>query len=299
MIDILVVVLNYNTKKLTEKCLKSILSKTWRSKIRVVLVDNASSDGSLSYLRSRFGKNIDFIASKFNLGFAGGNNLALKRYLKKAKFFLILNSDTEVLPGSLDKLYDFAKRGFDIISPKLLNLDGTFQFSGGRLPYFWPLFFWLSGLDDLFRPILKLPSYQERNLDYFKNGRVLGWVPGTAMFVSRKVFEKIGFLDDNIFMYGEDVEFCLRAKKAGFKVGFTDKAEIIHLGGGSLDRPRFRQWLGEFRGILYIYDKYFGKLSKTLVLFLIYVFVALRTVAFLAIGRLDCAKIYAQILKEI
>jgi GT2 family glycosyltransferase len=296
--NILVVILNYNTKALTEKCIKSILDKKWRRKVKIVVVDNASNDGSLDYLKPKF-KDVDFIASDRNLGFAGGNNLALKRYLNKAEYFLILNSDTEVLEGSLDKLYSFAKSGFDICSPKLLNPDMSFQPSGGELPYFWPLFFWISGLDDIFRPILRLPSYQERNLKYFKDGALVGWVAGAAMLVSKKVFEKIGFLDDKIFMYGEDVDFCFRAKKAGFKIGFTDKAEIIHLGGASLDKPQLRQWLGEFRGLLYFYEKHFGELSRTFLLFLIYLFVALRSVAFLFVGKVSYAKTYAQILKQI
>lgn len=298
MIDILVVILNYNTKELTEKCIKSILDRKWKRKIKVVVVDNASTDESLLYLKSKF-SDIDFISSEKNLGFAGGNNLALKSYLRKAEYFLILNSDTEVLPGSLDKLYDFAKSGFDICSPQLLNKDKTIQFSGGQLPYFWPLFFWISGLDDIFRPFLRLPSYQERNLNYYRSKREVGWVAGTAMFVSGRVFEKVGFLDDKIFMYGEDVDFCFRAKKAGFRVGFNPQAEIVHLGGGSLDKPQFRQWLGEFKGLLYFYEKHFGKFEKFILLFLIYTFVPLRIIAFLIVGRKEYAKTYAQILKEI
>jgi GT2 family glycosyltransferase len=298
MTNILVVILNYNTKALTEKCIKSILDKKWRRKVKIVVVDNASTDGSLDYLKPKF-KDVDFIASDRNLGFAGGNNLALKRYLNKAEYFLILNSDTEVLEGSLDKLYSFAKSGFDICSPKLLNPDMSFQPSGGELPYFWPLFFWLSGLDDVFRPFFRLPSYQERSADYFRGNSLVGWVPGTAMLVSGKVFNKIGFLDDDIFMYGEDVDFCFRARKAGFKIGFTDKAEIIHLGGASLDKPQLRQWMGEFRGLLYFYSKHFGKIQSLLLRFLIYLFVILRIIAFFSVGKFAHAKTYTQVLKQI
>ncbi|BCX14808.1 MAG: glycosyl transferase [Patescibacteria group bacterium] len=297
MVEILVVVLNYNTKVLTEKCLKSIVDKKWKRKIKVVVVDNASTDGSLEYLKKKF-KTVSFIVSKSNLGFAGGNNLALKRHFKDAEFCLILNSDTEVLEGSLDSLYDFAKSGFDIASPKLINKDGSFQPNGGELPYLWPLFLWLSGLDDIFRRFINIPSYQERSLSYYKKGRV-GWVSGTAMLVKNEVFDRIGFFDDNIFMYGEDVDFCFRARKAGFKIGWTDSAEVIHLGGGSLDRPQFRQWLGEFKGLLYFYKKHFGKMAKVGLLILIYIFVFFRIIAFWFIGKKEYAKTYVKILREI
>jgi GT2 family glycosyltransferase len=298
MVDILIVVLNYNTKKLTEECLKSIFSYKWKRKIKVVVVDNFSSDGSLNYLKSKF-NNAHFIASKTNLGFAGGNNLALKKYLKEAEFFLILNSDTKVLPGSIDALYNFSKKGFDIVSPMLINPDGSFQPNGGELPYFWPMFFWISGLDDIFRSFFRLPSYQERNISYYIKNKEVGWVSGTAMFVSSKVFEKIGFFDDKIFMYGEDVDFCFRAKKAGFKIGFANDIKIVHLGGGSLDKPQLRQWLGEFKGILYFYEKNFGRISRIFLLFLIYVFTFIRVIAFMVVGKPEYAKTYAKVLKEI
>ncbi len=300
MIDLLVVVLNYNTKKLTGECLESVFSCKTKIKLKVVLVDNKSSDGSVSYLRRRF-PNVLFLESGGNLGFAGGNNFALKRFYKKAKYCLLLNPDTKVREDFFDSLFDFAiKSGFEIVSPKILNLDLTFQPNGGYLPYFVYLFFWLSGMDDIFRKIgINLPSYQERSLKFYEDSRNIGWLAGTALMIKREVFEKIGFLDDNIFMYGEDVEFCLRAKKVGFKIGWTDKAEVIHYGGASLKEPHFSQWLGEFKGLLYIYKKHFGNWQALFLKILIYLFTFLRIIAFWIVGKKGNAKIYAKILKSI
>jgi len=190
MIDILIIVLNYNTKYLTERCLKSVLSRKWRRVVKVVVVDNHSTDDSFSYLKSKFPK-IDFLRARRNLGFAGGNNLALKKYFHQARFCLLLNSDTQITAGSLDRLFDFASgEGRDIVSCQLVYPDGSFQPNGGELPSFWPLFFWLSGLDDLFRKWARLPSYQERSRSYFSDGCEVGWVSGTVMLIRREVFER-------------------------------------------------------------------------------------------------------------
>ncbi len=300
MMDLLVVVLNYNTKKVTAECLKSIFGCKNEIKMKVVLVDNDSSDGSVSYLSEHF-PDVLFLESGKNLGFAGGNNLALKKFYKKAKYCLLLNSDTKVRKDFFDKLFVFAANfGFDIVSPKILIPDLSFQPNGGYLPYFLPVFFWLSGLDDIFRKFgIKLPSYQERSLEFYKKSDNIGWLAGTALMIKNDVFKKTGFLDDNIFMYGEDVDFCLRANKAGFKLGWTDTAEVIHYGGGSLKEPHFSQWLGEFRGLLYIYKKHFGIWQALGLKVLIYFFVFLRTIAFLVVGKASYAKVYAKILKNI
>lgn len=263
----------------------------------VWVVDNASSDGSVEEIAKKFPQ-VKVIASKENLGFASGNNLALKK--AKSQYYLLLNSDTEVEENSIDNLMEFAKSNdFAICSCRVLNKDGSFQPNGGDLPKLLPLFFWLSGLDDFIKKIFVPISYQQRSKSYYKNGREIGWVSGSVMLIHKSVFERIGFLDKKIFMYGEDVEFCLRVKRAGFKIGWTDRAEITHLGGGSSKRSQYNQWLGEFRGLLYIYQKYYGGVQKSILKILIYFFVMLRVLAFVILGKFDYAKTYAKIIYEL
>lgn len=297
MLDLSIVVVSFNTKELTVKCLQSIYQKSWKNKYEVWVVDNASSDGTTEAVRKLF-PTVKLIEGKENIGFAGGNNLALKKV--NSKYSLLLNSDTEVQPASLDNLVDFAKdKGFAIVSCKLIDKKGNFQPNAGELPGFGPVLIWLSGLDDLLRRVIFIPSYQGTDERYYKEGKQVGWVSGSAMLIQNDVFRKIGFLDEAIFMYGEDVEYCLRAQKAGFKVGWTNQATVIHKSGGSLRSPHFNQWRGEFRGLLYIYKKYYGFAAAFFLRLLIYIFILARVVAFAFLGKFNYSKTYAKIIVSI
>lgn len=287
-------IINFRTKDLTEKCLKSILDKKWKIDPEIVVVDNASGDGSSEYLKDKFPK-VKFIENDKNAGFAAGHNLVLEK--TKSDYTLILNSDTEVMEGSLDKLVEFMEGSdFGIGSATLVNNDGSFQPAGGDLPNLWPVFVWLAGLDDFLPGKEDLPSLHRKYKNYYKGGEV-GWVGGTAMIIKKSTIDKIGLLDGKIFMYAEDVEYCLRAHKAGIKVGFTDQASIKHLGGASSEEPHLRQWLGEFKGLKYIYKKHYGAFEQLVLDVLILFFVGLRIIIFTLLGKINVAKTYVEVLK--
>ncbi|MDO8639147.1 MAG: glycosyltransferase family 2 protein, partial [Candidatus Daviesbacteria bacterium] len=263
-------------------------------KIKVLVIDNCSCDESALMVKKNFPQ-VEILENSQNLGFTGGNNLGLKEL--KSKYALLLNSDTVVLEGSLDSLMNFMDESdYGVASCKLVDGDGKFQPNAGKLPTFLPMFFWLSGTDDILGKIFPINSYQERKIGYYNKDREVGWVSGTAMMIKDVVLKKIGFLDENIFMYGEDVEYCLRANRAGFKIGWTNQTEIIHLGGKSTNQPKFNQWKGEFKGLLYIYNKYYGFLSAFILRILIYIFIIFRITAFLLLGKSQFSKTYAKIL---
>lgn len=290
MKDLTVIILNYNTKDLLQDCLNSIFKNKWMINLEVWVVDNASTDNSLIMVKKNFPE-VTILPSKKNLGFAGGNNVALRKIT--SEYALLLNSDTVVNSRVFDELISFAKSsGYGLLSCKLVSKDETNQPNGGDLPYPLPVFFWLSGLDDL--PLIGpfLPSFHKRNL---KEGEV-GWVSGTAMLVLKKVIYKIGLLDEALFMYAEDTDYCLRAKRAGFRVGWTDRTRVIHLGGGSSADPSYRQWVGEFQGLLYVYKKYFGIFASFALRILFYLFICLRIIVFALFGKFNVSKIYAKIL---
>lgn len=297
MTDLTIVIISFNTRQLTVNCLKSIFEKEWKYKVDVCLVDNNSYDDSVKKVKELFPKT-KILESNKNLGFTGGNNIAFKKI--NSKYVLLLNSDTIVTPYALDNLMDFIEEeNLDIASCKLIDDKGRFQANAGELPALTPLLLWLSGLDDILGKFICVNSYQALNKCYYKHGRNVGWVSGSAMLVKKEVFKKIGFLDENIFMYGEDVEFCLRAKIAGLKIGWTDRAEIIHLGGGSSNYPKLNQWRGEFKGLLYIYKKYYGLSAAIFLRLLFYIFITLRALAFLFLGKFSYTKTYAKVIFSI
>ena len=299
MMDLSIIILNYNTKKLTLDCIESIISKKWKSTFNIVVVDNASSDGSVDAIKEKYNQ-VKVIESNKNVGFSRGNNLALKKYYKNSKYCLLLNSDTIVLEDSIDKLVAFiTKSDYCIVSCMLLNKDRSFQPNAGELPKPVPAFIWLSGLDDITRKMFRLPSYQERGDGYYKENRSVGWVSGSVMLISSTLIEEIGYLDSKIFMYAEDVDMCWRAEEHGKSVGWTKDAKIVHIGGASLDQPQYKQWLGEFNGLLYLYEKHYNKYYKTVLKLLMYIFIFVRQIAFWIIGKKEHSKTYEKILKEL
>jgi GT2 family glycosyltransferase len=295
MTDLAIVIVSFNTKELTLKCLKSITEEKWRVNYQIWVVDNNSSDSSVEVIEKQYPQ-VKIIKNKENIGFAGANNLALNK--AEAKNYLLLNSDTEVFPGSLDNLVDFMERsGFGIVSCRLIGKDGKLQPNVGDLPFGLALFSWLAGLDDiLFFLRGRVPSYHQQFAKFYQGEKEVGWVSGSVMMIKGEVVKKIGGLDDQIFMYGEDSEYCLRAKKASFRVGWTDKAVIHHLGGGSSKDPAYKQWIGEFHGLLYLYQKYYNIFIAQTVRLLIYIFIIIRMVAFFIVGKPSVSKTYGKII---
>ncbi len=184
MNNLAIIILNYNTKDLLRKCLKSIQTKKWKHSQETWVVDNASNDGSAEMIRKEF-SDVKLIKSDKNRGFAGGNNLALQK--ADASYYLLLNSDTEVSEGSLDTLLEsMEKTGFDIATCKLVNPDGSLQPNAGDLPFGLPLLVWLFGIDDL--PFFRdaLPSFHQTSAAYYKNERKVGWVSGSVIMFKKE-----------------------------------------------------------------------------------------------------------------
>lgn len=169
---------------------------------------------------------------------------------------MLLNSDTIVKPHALEILIDYldAHPQVGIAAPQLLHPDGSIQPNGGWLPRLSNILAWMLFIDDL--PWIKpwFWSYQLRYLPAFRTTRPLGWVQGAAMLLRRSALDQIGWLDEDIFMYGEDVEMCYRAQKAGWPVMLIATAQVIHAGfrSGSPEKAI----LGEYQGLKYLFKKH-------------------------------------------
>lgn len=250
--DLSIIIINYKTKKITADCLETIKKSEDNLKKEVIVVDNGSEDGSVEYLKKKFPQ-YSVYSSGGNLGFAGGNNFGADKVI--GKYIWLLNSDTLIKSNTISTLMKLAvKNNSAIASCQLLNSNGTIQPQGGYLPDLWRLALWMLFIDDL--PLLKniIKPYHQNLKSFFQTDQYPGWLGGTALLIRHDIYKKLNGLDNHIFMYGEDVEFCLRAKQQGIKVDYFSQPQLTHLGQGS--GTSRNAILGEYKGLKYIYQKH-------------------------------------------
>lgn len=293
-----VVIVSFNTQKLLKDCLNSIFKKTKGVEIQVIVVDNASSDGSQEMVRKNFPK-VTLIENKKNLGFATGNNIGIKK--AKGEYILLLNSDTRLVEDSLSKMVDFMEENpkIGISSCQLVDADGEIQPSGGFFPNLFRVFAWMFFLDDIpflgsfiksFHP--HPPEFYTRD-PWYKSAHFQDWVTGAFFLVRRKVIDETGLLDENFFMYVEEMDYCFRAKRKGWQVFYTPRTKIIHLGGQSGTSKG--AILREYQGLKY----FFAKHKPAWQSFFLRVFLKIGALARIFLfgiikGSLEARKIYAE-----
>jgi N-acetylglucosaminyl-diphospho-decaprenol L-rhamnosyltransferase len=236
---LLVVIVNYRTAKLTVDCLHSLAGEVAAVKAQVVVTDNLSADDSIARIRHAIAENdwtawVSLLPLDRNGGFAFGNNAGIRPALESSDppdYVLLLNPDTIVLPGALKALLDFMDEHpqVGIAGSRLEHPDGTPQRSAFR--FHSVLSEWEAGLrlglvsKLLSRKIVAPPVPRETC--------PTDWVAGASMIVRRAVFEQIGLLDEGYFMYFEEVDFCLRARRAGWPCWYVPASRVIHLVGQS------------------------------------------------------------------
>lgn len=281
-----VLIVSYNTAELTvaavNSAVKNIESSTLlHQKSEIIVIDNNSADTSVTDLKkiaARSNTPIHIIENDKNTGFAAANNQGIDQ--AQGKYIVLLNSDTLLFPRALEKMVSTfesvadnevtatlsSQRGvidhLGILAATLLNQDGSPQPQGGNFPSLASLTTHMLLLDDL--PLIGqlLPSTQHTG----KNSRESAhsnftalvqqdWVGGTAMMIKRDVIQEVGPLDENIFMYGEDVEFCLRASHHHWDIAILPSAFVTHLGSASSSSER--AIIGELKGYSFIFAKHF------------------------------------------
>ena len=234
---IAIVVLNYNGKENTLVCINSIkkLNKS-NYKVELIVVDNASNDGSSEALSKI--KDIMLVKNDKNLGYSGGNNIGIKHALSLgSEYILILNNDTIVEKSLIINLINSAKKG-DIVSPKIYFAKG-FEFHKNRYKKedLGKVIWYAGGKIDWQNVIGIHIGVDEVDHGQFSKRLEINLATGACILIRRQVFKKIGFFDEKYFLYLEDMDFCVRAKRAGFKIIFEPKAILWHKnassGGGS------------------------------------------------------------------
>ena len=233
--DLSVIIVNYNVRQFLENALTSIKRAMEGLKGEVFVVDNASDDGSIEMIRSKF-PDVHLIENKINLGFARANNAALKH--AQGRSILLINPDTIVQENTFREMVRFFDENPDVglAGCKILNPDGSFQLPCRRsFPTPWVAFTKIFGLSALF-PKSKL--FGRYNLTYLNPDETyeVEAVSGSFMMVRREAYLKVGGLDEAFFMYGEDLDWCYRFSRAGYKVFYVHSTAIIHFKGESTRR---------------------------------------------------------------
>jgi GT2 family glycosyltransferase len=234
-VDLSVIILNFNTKKLLAGCLKSVFKaiKTARDyRIEVIVVDNASQDGSPQMVKKEFPK-VKLIINRRNLGFAAGNNRGIEK--TRGRYLLFLNSDTEVFPEAFGEIISFMEKNprAGAVTPKTLLASGKMDPDCHRgFPTPWASLTYFLGLEKLFPKSRFFGQYHQFYLGLDKKHEIDAGF-GTFMIVPRQVIDQVGDWSEDYFFYGEDLDFFYRIKKSGWKAIFYPQPLLIHYKGAS------------------------------------------------------------------
>jgi GT2 family glycosyltransferase len=249
--DLSIIIVNWNTRDLLARCIKSVYDTVMDLNFEVILVDNASTDRSNEMVRQSF-PNIYLIENSVNVGFARANNQAIK--FCNGRYILFLNSDTVVLENAILKMVQFMDQhpNVGITGPQLLYPNGKPQLSHGAFPTLILEFVSQIGLDKL---LLKFSNIISLN---HHNPYKTGYINGSTLLIRKKTIMQVGELDERFFMFSEEIDLCKRVQNGGWEIYFIPDSKIIHLEGGSTDLNVRRISLLYSSKLLY-FEKYYGK----------------------------------------
>lgn len=302
-IDLSIIIVSYNTKKITLECVKSVIQYTKEVSFEIIIIDNNSSDESVSAIAKLNNSKIKIIQNTENKGFGRANNQGIKE--AKGRYVLFLNSDTLLEGTVLDRMIMWMDERPDIgiSSCKLLNKDHSVQGTGGYFPTLPRVFSWMTIQDLPFVDSIIKPFHPMKEKSFIKGDtfytspKELDWVTGAFMLVRSEVFDSVSGFDNDYFMYTEEVDFCYRAKKKNWKVYYNPKWSIIHYGGasGTVEKSIAQ----EFEGVKLFYQKHYSRLSYTLLRYLLMIGALGRIIVFGLKDGSSSARIYRNVLKTI
>lgn len=257
-----IVIVNYNVKHFLEQCLRSVSIAAEGIDTEVIVVDNASSDGSCDYLEPLF-ENVRFIRNKENKGFARANNQAILS--SSGEYVLLLNPDTIIARDTLRRFIEFMDSHNDAggAGAYMLRTDGTFAPESRRgLPTPFVAFCKMSGLSGLFPRSRIFGRYYMGYLDKEQESRI-EIISGAFMFLRREALDKAGLLDEDFFMYGEDIDLSYRLLKAGYNNYFVP-SRILHYKGESTEKSSYRYVYTFYQAMQLFFNKHFAHYSLLL-----------------------------------
>jgi len=281
MLKISIVIVNWNTRAMLKQCLESVFQQTTAS-FEIFVVDNASGDGSGEMVLHDFPA-VRLIQNPDNRGFAAANNQALR--LASGEYILLLNPDTIILDNAIDRMLVYMDQAPDVgaASCKLLNGDLTLQKSVGNFYSFWATL-----LENRLIPKL-VPNNQFLAKKYVAfwdhtTRREIDWARGAVLLVRQQVLQQIGLLDEQFYIYGEEIDWCWRIKQAGWKIMVLPEAEIIHFGKAASSQRHTEMFIQNYKSFYILLKKHYPVYSYWLYRLrtMIYLFVWLLWYAVLA-----------------
>lgn len=281
MLDVSIIIVNYNTKELTNDCIESVMCKTSGVNYEIILVDNASIDGSIEFFKEN--KNIKLIASDVNLGFGKANNLGYSK--SHGKYIFLLNSDTVLLNNAVKLFYDKMEECDERIACMgcfLQDAEGNRVHSYAEIPTLqnlmveriWGGFRWFG----LKKMAMDSQERMKNNPSFFE----VGYVTGADLFIRRTAIEKCGLFDPDFFMYYEDPEMEFRYSKNGYQNYIYDKPLIAHLEGKSFSMSKRKTLIILRSCVLYL-----SKTSKRWKVVLFRLFLMAKFPYFMLINHFD------------
>ena len=262
--DISVIIVSWNAKHYLLDCLKSLNSSGPEKSIEIIVVDNASTDGSPEAVERDF-PGAQLVRNRTNRGFAAANNIGIEQ--SNGRYVCLINSDIKVLGNCLERLCDYmdSKSSIGMLGPRILNPDMTFQSSCRRFPSLWNNLCTAIGLSRIFK---QTRFFGGEQMLYFKHD-VLSRVDvlaGCFLMVRREALNQVGLLDERFFIYSEDVDWSRRFWNAGWEVVFFPDAQAIHYRGGSSSNAPTKFAIEQDRAMLQYWEKYHQISGKVAIL---------------------------------
>jgi GT2 family glycosyltransferase len=256
--DVSVLIVNWNTRDLLDRCLAAVYASDASLNLEVIVVDNASSDGSAEFVRQKYPQ-VRLIENAANVGFARANNQAMQA--ARGRCLLLLNSDAFVNPDTIGVMARILEAIPDTgaVGCKLFYEDGRFQPSAYSFPSIatelWQILF----LDRLF-PRSPIFGKYRMSYDDFARTRPVDWVMGACLMLRWDVYEKTGGFDEQYFMYSEETDLCYRIHAAGYQILYTPETSAVHIWGGSSRQLPEESFLILYRSRVLFFRKHYGRL---------------------------------------
>lgn len=250
-----IIIVSWNTARFLENCLDSLLATPPTAPVEIWVVDNASTDDSPRMVREKFPQ-VHLIENRENAGFARANNQAIQRCM--GKYVLLLNPDTLVKSGALQALVDFLEKTPEAgaAGARILNPDGSLQISSWPRPTLSRELWRLFHLDSLSPyaeyPLTKWETNQAQDVDLLL---------GACLLLRKDVLDQVGFLDENYFMYSEEIDLCFRMQRAGWHLFWVAHAQVVHFGGQSTQQVPTEMFLNLYHGKIKYFRKHHGWLA--------------------------------------